>query len=91
MNIIEKVLKGIKGGADASHLTELVTIGADTFFGIAVAEQFELPVVEARQCAARYAKVALSVGRIAESGDQAAWRNCAADLMQDAKGNFVRR
>ena len=89
MNEIEKIIKGIKDGT--KHMTDLVAIGADTFFGIAVAEQFGLDVVEARQCASKYATVADSVSKIAQSGDQASWRNTAADLQNHAKGNFVRR
>ena len=89
MNIIEQILAGIKAGTH--HMKDLVDVGADTFFGIAVAEQFELAVVEARQCASKYAVVADAVAKIAQSGDQASWRNTAADLQNHAKGNFVRR
>ena len=89
MNVIETILAGIKAGTH--HMINLVDVGADTFFGIAVAEQFELSVVEARQCANKYAVVADAVSKIAQSGDQASWRNCAADLQNHAKGNFVRR
>lgn len=89
MNKIQEILKGIKEGS--KHMADLVNIGADTFFGIAVAEQFDLSVVEARECASRYADVADAVSKVAQSGDQASWRNTAADLRNHAKGNFVRR
>tara|TARA_R100000808_G_scaffold24513_1_gene56643 strand:- start:559 stop:828 length:270 start_codon:yes stop_codon:yes gene_type:complete len=89
MNTIESILKGIKEGT--KHMNDLVKIGADTFFGIAVAEQFELSTVEARECASKYADVADAVSKVAQSGDQASWRNTAADLRNHAKGNFVRR
>lgn len=89
MNTIQEILKGIKEGT--KHMNDLISLGADTFFGIAVAEQFELSTVEARECASKYADVADAVSKVAQSGDQASWRNTAADLRNHAKGNFVRR
>jgi len=89
MNAIELILEGIRKGT--KHMSDLDGIGADTFFGIAVAEQFVLGIVDARKVASRYAIVADSVAKIAQSGDQASWRNTAADLQNHAKGNFVRR
>jgi hypothetical protein len=87
MNAIELILEGIRKGT--KHMSDLDGIGADTFF--AVAEQFVLGIVDARKVASKYAIVADSVAKIAQSGDQASWRNASADLANHAKGNFVRR
>ena len=89
MNAIELILDGIRKGTH--HMSDLIGVGADTFFGIAVAEQFVLGIVDARKVASKYAIVADSVAKIAQSGDQASWRNASADLANHAKGNFVRR
>ena len=72
-------------------MIDLLEIKADTFFGIAIAEGFSQSVVDARATATKYSKVADALSKIAESGDQASWRNCAADLKNNARGNFVRR
>ena len=89
MNIIEQILENIKAGT--GHMNDLIAVGADTFFGIAVAEQFGQAVVDARAIATKYAQVADACSKVAQSGDQASWRNTAADLSNHAKGNFVRR